>query len=171
MTECQHPAISMSPRTGLRTLSKSMGYMTECSCLSISLVSLHLLILYVCSRQCQQRRQRPCWPPVRSSVGGTHIYRARISSDCPSIAARRRVPRRTRILPARPAISFCRYAARPCPAWAEPESNRQVSTETCTRSDNAAARAQTIAASARKRPPQQNPKPNVPTAMASPKKT
>jgi hypothetical protein len=122
---CQHPATSMSLHLQMHTLSKSMGYMTECSCPSISLMSPHLFVGCAGLQRSLRRRLRPYSPPARSSVGGIHSYtrthQLQLHSSClPNTASR------TRILLAQPVIWFCRCAARPFPAPAGPESNRPL---------------------------------------------
>ena len=83
---CQQSRTFLVSATSNAYLSRSMGYMTECSCANISLLSLHLLKACVVLRRCQQRHLRPYWPPARSLVGVLHSCVARISSNCARIS-------------------------------------------------------------------------------------
>lgn len=55
-----------------RTLSKSIGYMTECSWYCIRTWCRDATSTIFLLPRSLRMRLRPCWPPGRGSVGGTH---------------------------------------------------------------------------------------------------
>ena len=55
----------------LLTLSRSMGYMTECSCVNTSASAVFLPHHAILPR-CLRMRRQPCSPPARSWVVATH---------------------------------------------------------------------------------------------------